>query len=255
MLLAIDAGNTHIVLGAFEGAQLRAHWRLSTHRDRPADEYGVLLRQLFALASLPHPAVDAAILSSVVPPLTPVLEQTIERYFGVRPLVVEPGIRTGMPILYESPQEVGADRIVNGIAAYARTQGPTLVVDFGTATTFDAISARGEYLGGAIAPGLGIAAEALFARTARLPRVEVKRPPRLVGRSTVQALQSGLFYGYVSLVEGIVRRMREEMGGGVKVIATGGLAETIGAALDCVDEIDPLLTLEGLRLLHERNRA
>jgi type III pantothenate kinase len=255
MLLALDAGNTHIVVGAFEGSQLRAHWRLSTQRDRPADEYGVLLRHLFTLAPLPHQAVDAAILSCVVPPLTPVLERAVERYFGARALLVEPGIRTGMPILYENPQEVGADRIVNGIAAYARTQGPTLVVDFGTATTFDAISARGEYLGGAIAPGLGVSAEALFARTARLPRVEVRQPPRLIGRNTVLALQSGLFYGYVALVEGMVRRLREEMGGEVRVIATGGHAETLGPALECVDEIDPLLTLEGLRLLYERTRA
>lgn len=255
MLLVIDAGNTQIVFGVYEGQNLRAHWRLSTQRERPADEYGALLRHLFEIASLPTGEVDAAILSSVVPPLTPVLEQTIERYFSSRPLLVEPGIRTGMPILYENPQEVGADRIVNGVAAYARTQGATLVVDFGTATTFDAISARGEYLGGAIAPGIGIAAEALFARAARLPRVEVRRPPRLIGRNTVHSLQSGLFYGYVALVEGMVRRMKEELGGEAKVIATGGLVDILAPALECVDQVDPLLTLEGLRILYECNAA
>jgi type III pantothenate kinase len=253
VLLAIDAGNTNIVLGVYEGPRLRAHWRLTTHRERTADEYGVLCRQLLALTTLRVEDIDAAILSSVVPPLTPVLEQMTERYFGRRPLLVEPGIRTGMPILYENPQEVGADRIVNAVAAYARTQGPTLVVDFGTATTFDAISARGEYLGGAIAPGLGISAEALFARAARLPRVEIRRPPHLVGRNTVHSLQSGLYYGYLGLVEGMVRRMRQEMEPKTRVIATGGLAEVLGPDLECVDAIDPLLTLEGLRLLYERN--
>jgi len=253
VLLAIDAGNTNIVLGVYEGPRLRGHWRLTTHRERTADEYGVLCRQLLALTTLRVEDIDAAILSSVVPPLTPVLEQMAERYFGRRPLLVEPGIRTGMPILYENPQEVGADRIVNAVAAYARTQGPTLVVDFGTATTFDAISARGEYLGGAIAPGLGVSAEALFARAARLPRVEIRRPPHLVGRNTVHSLQSGLYYGYLGLVEGMVRRMRQEMEPKTRVIATGGLAEVLGPDLECVDAIDLLLTLEGLRLLYERN--
>ena len=253
MLLAIDAGNTHIVLGVFEGSALRAHWRLATQRERPADEYGALCRHLFTLAGIAAESIDAAILSSVVPPLTPVLEQMVQRFFSRKPLLVEPGIRTGMPILYENPQEVGADRIVNGVAAYARTQRATIVVDFGTATTFDAISARGEYLGGAIAPGIGISAEALFARAARLPRVEVRRPPRLIGRNTVHSLQSGLFFGTVALVEGMLRRIKEELGGEVKVIATGGLAEVLGEALESVDIVDPLLTLQGLRLLHERN--
>jgi len=255
MLLVIDAGNTHVVVGVFDGATLRAHWRLSTQRERPADEYGSLLRHLFSLAGLRSEDVDASILSSVVPPLTAVLEQMAERFFGCRPLLVEPGIRTGMPILYENPQEVGADRIVNGVAAYARTRCATLVVDFGTATTFDAISARGEYLGGAIAPGIGISAEALFARAARLPRVEVRRPPHLIGRNTVHSLQSGLFHGYLALVDGMVRRMKEELDGEAKVIATGGLAEVLGPDLECVDDVDPLLTLQGLRLLHERNRT
>lgn len=255
MLLVIDAGNTHIAFGVYDGARLRAHWRLSTQRERPADEYGALLRHLFDLASLPTGGVDSSILSSVVPPLTPVLEQMVERYFGRRPVVVEPGIRTGMPILYDNPQEVGADRIVNGVAAYARTQGATIVVDFGTATTFDAISARGEYLGGAIAPGIGISAEALFARAARLPRVEVRRPERLIGRNTVHSLQSGLFHGTMAMVEGMVRRMKEELGGDAKVIVTGGLADVLGPELECVDSVDPLLTLEGLRLIFERNRA
>ncbi|MEE9219118.1 MAG: type III pantothenate kinase [Acidobacteriota bacterium] len=253
MLLVIDVGNTQIALGVFDATRLHAHWRLSTDRERTADEYGVLCRQLFELAPIEFGDIHASILSSVVPPLTPVLAEMSARYFGRAPLVVEPGIKTGMPILYDNPQEVGADRIVNAVAAYTRTRSSTLVVDFGTATTFDAISARGEYVGGAIAPGLAVSAEALFARAARLPRVEVRRPPHLIGRNTVQSLQAGLFYGYRSLVEGMVHRMRREMDSDTKVIATGGLCEIVASELECVDIVDPLLTLEGLRLIFERN--
>ncbi|MCZ6779772.1 MAG: type III pantothenate kinase [Acidobacteria bacterium] len=255
MLFVADAGNTQIALGVYEGSELRTHWRLATDRERTADEYGALCRQLFAASTVAVDSVHAAILSSVVPPLTPTLSDMIESVFGVRPIHVEPGIRTGMPILYENPQEVGADRIVNAVAGFARTHCATIVVDFGTATTFDVISARGEYVGGTIAPGPGISSEALFARAARLPRVEIRRPPQVIGRNTVHSLQSGLYFGYRSLVEGMVRRLRAEMDPGTKVIATGGLCEVVAGGLECVDIIDPLLTLEGLRMLHEKNSA
>ena len=255
MLLVMDVGNTNTVLGVYDGPRLLAHWRLTTVRDRTVDEYGILARNLLSLASIDAAAIDAIIIASVVPPLYGVLEGMALSYFRLRPLFVEPGVKTGMPILYDNPQEVGADRIVNGVAAYERVKGAVIVVDFGTATTFDAITAKGEYLGGAIAPGLAIAAEALFQRAARLPRVDIRKPAKVVGRNTIHSLQSGLFYGYIGLVGGILARMRAEVGEPVRTIGTGGLSVPLHEELaGLLDEVDPDLTLEGLRILHERNR-
>jgi type III pantothenate kinase len=255
MLLVMDVGNTNTVLGVYDGTRLVAHWRLTTVRDRTVDEYGILARNLLSLAAIDAKAIDGLIIASVVPPLDSVLESMSRAYFQLQPLFVVPGIKTGMPILYENPHEVGADRIVNGVAAYDRLQTAVIVVDFGTATTFDAISARGEYLGGAIAPGLSISAEALFQRAARLPRVDVRRPPSVIGRNTTHSLQSGLFHGYISLVRGILDRMREEMGEKVRSIGTGGLAVPLEVELRSIlDDLDPNLTLEGLRILYDRNR-
>jgi type III pantothenate kinase len=255
MLLVMDVGNTNTVLGVYDGTRLVAHWRLTTVRDRTVDEYGILARNLLSLAAIDSKAIDGLIIASVVPPLDSVLESMSRTYFQLQPLFVAPGIKTGMPILYENPHEVGADRIVNGVAAYERFKTALIVVDFGTATTFDAISARGEYLGGAIAPGLSISAEALFQRAARLPRVDVRRPPTVIGRNTIHSLQSGLVHGYISLVQGILDRMREEMGEKVRSIGTGGLAVPLEAELrSLLDDLDPNLTLEGLRILYDRNR-
>lgn len=255
MLLVMDVGNSNTVLGVYDRTRLLAHWRLTTVRDRTVDEYGVLARNLFSLAAIEPRSIDGLIIASVVPPLNGVLEEMARDYFHLKPLFVEPGIKTGMPILYENPQEVGADRIVNGVAAYERFKAAVIVVDFGTATTFDAISSRGEYLGGAIAPGLSIGAEALFQRAARLPRVDIRRPPRVVGRNTTHSVQSGLFHGYVGLVSGLLGRMRDEMGEPVRSIGTGGLAAPLEAELrSLLDDLDPNLTLEGLRLIYDRNR-
>ena len=255
MLLVMDVGNTNTVLGVYEGTRLVAHWRLTTVRDRTVDEYGILARTLLSLAAIEVGAIQDIIIASVVPPLNSVLEAMARSYFHLAPLWVEPGIKTGMPILYENPQEVGADRIVNGVAAYEKYREAVIVADFGTATTFDAISAKGEYLGGAIAPGLSISAEALFERAARLPRVDIRRPPRVIGRNTTHSLQAGLFHGYIALVRGILERMREEMGGTVRTIGTGGLVVALEADLKSVlDDLDPNLTLEGLRIIHDRNR-
>lgn len=257
MLMVMDVGNTSTVLGIFDDRKLVAHWRLTTVRNRTVDEYGILVRNLLSIAEIDVSRVHDLIIASVVPPLNSVLEQMALSYFDVRPMFVEPGIKTGMPILYDNPQEVGADRIVNGVAAFERCHSAVIVVDFGTATTFDAISSRGEYLGGAIAPGLAISAEALFQRAARLPRVDIRRPPKVVGRNTIQSLQSGLVYGYLGLVGGILDRMKEEMSDQepVRTIGTGGLAAPIEMELQpLLDEIVPDLTLEGLRILHERNQ-
>jgi type III pantothenate kinase len=255
MLLVMDVGNTNTVLGVYDHTRLVAHWRLTTVRDRTVDEYGILARNLLALAGIDAAAIDGLIIASVVPPLDGVLEAMAQSYFRLKPLFVEPGVKTGMPILYDNPQEVGADRIVNGVAAYERCKSAVVVVDFGTATTFDAISSRGEYLGGAIAPGLSIAAEALFQRAARLPRVDIRRPPRVIGRNTTHSMQSGLFFGYIGLVRDILTRMREELGGPTRTLGTGGLSQALQSELQgLLDEVDPNLTLEGLRLLYERNR-
>jgi type III pantothenate kinase len=254
MLLAIDIGNTNIVLGLFRGKELVHHWRVGTRRDGTADEYGILLKNLFEVAGTSPSAVAGVIIASVVPPLQPVFEEMAQNYFKVPALVVGPGIKSGMPILYDNPREVGADRIVNAVAAYETYGGPAIVVDFGTATTFDAISARGEYLGGVIAPGIGISAEALFERAAKLPRVDIVRPKAVIGKNTVGSMQAGLFYGYLGLVDGIVHRMIKEMEREPAVVGTGGFAHLILAESETVQQIDPLLSLKGLQILYERNR-
>jgi len=253
MLLTIDVGNTNTVLGIFEGTTLRAHWRLTTRREQTPDEYGILVRSLFAASDLEPSGVDAVALASVVPPLTPVLVDLSRQYLGRAPLVVGPGVKTGMPILYEPPGDVGADRIVNGVAAFAAWGGPVIVVDFGTATTFDVITRRGEYAGGVICPGIGISADALFQRAARLPRVDVRHPGKVVGRSTVTSMQSGLYFGYAAMCEGLVAMIRAEIGEPARVVATGGLAETLASDIPSIEAVDPVLTLTGLRLIWERN--
>ncbi len=255
MLLVMDVGNTNTVLGVYRGAELVHHWRLASLWDRTVDELGVLVRELFTLAELTPKDIDAMVIASVVPPLAPSLAGMARKYFGMDALFIEPGVKTGMPILYENPQEVGADRIANGVAAHARYGGPVLVVDFGTATTIDAISAKGEYLGGVIAPGVQISSEALFQRAARLPRVEIRRPDKVIGRNTVQSMQSGLFFGYLGLIEGLLSRLREELDLEARVVATGGLAPVFAQEFDGFDSVDPFLTLEGLRLIYLRNRG
>jgi type III pantothenate kinase len=253
MLLAIDVGNTNIVYGLFDGPKLVHQFRVESGRGRTADEYAVVLRQLIAMHGIAPEEVESAIVASVVPALTDPMVQLVKRGFGKDALVVGPGIRTGMSILYENPREVGADRIVNAVAAYERHKSGVIVVDFGTATTFDCITPKGEYLGGVIAPGIQISADALFSRAAKLPRVEVAKPPKVVGRNTLHSMQSGIVFGYVGLVDGLVDRIVAELGYSCAVMATGGLAPLIAPLSRTIKEVDDVLTLVGLRILHERN--
>lgn len=255
MLLVVDVGNTNIVLGVYDDKKLIGHWRISTDRVRTTDEYGVLIMNLFFHDRTVNVSdIDAIIISSVVPPLMPTLERVCLRYFNVKPIIVGPGTKTGMAIKYDNPREVGADRIVNAVAAYDKYGGPIIVIDFGTATTYCAILANGDYIGGAIAPGIQISAEALFQRAAKLPRIEVRNPGHVICCNTETSMQSGVLFGYVGQVEGIVARMKAELKADAKVIATGGLAQLINAETDVIDHIEPMLTLEGLRLLYERNK-
>jgi len=259
MLLALDVGNTNTKLGLYrlhgKSPELAAHWRLTTHRAQTVDEYGALFVNLFQMKGMDPTQVTHIIISSVVPPVESTLRHMCEAYFHIEPLFVEPGIKTGMPVLVDNPTELGADRLADSIAAYERYGGPCIVVDFGTATKFEVISERGEYLGGVIAPGLGLSADALFSRAARLSRVDIKRPPKVIGTNTVTHLQSGLYYGYIGLVDGILDRIVAELGVKPRVIASGGLAHLIAEDSRYISEIDDMLTLNGLLILFERNRT
>jgi len=254
MLLAIDVGNTNTVFGLFRGEELLETWRIATRRDLTKDEYGVLLRGFFSMSGRALEEVQSIVLASVVPPTIHALAGMCEKYFKRKPLIVGPGIKTGISIFYDNPREVGADRIVNAVAAFEKYKEGVIVVDFGTATTFDCVSGKGEYLGGVIAPGIMISVEALFQSASKLPRVEITRPKQVIGKNTVSSMQSGILFGYVGLVDGIVERIKREYRTPPRVIATGGLAGLIAEESVSIEHVDDNLTLEGLRILHYRNR-
>ncbi len=256
MLLVIDVGNTNVVAGVFDGKELKVHWRFSTDRSKTADEFGIMLRSMFDYSDVAMDKINSIIISSVVPPVLIPLCRMCERYFAIKPMVVGPGIKNGISIRYDNPREVGADRIVNAVAAfhkYSHLNKPMIILDFGTANTFCALLPTGEYLGGAIAPGIGISTEALFQRAAKLPRIELIKPKNVICRNTVSSMQAGAIYGFVGQTEGIVSHMKKELGGDVFVIATGGFANTMAAESDCIDVVEPFLTLDGLRILYEKN--
>jgi type III pantothenate kinase len=254
MLLGIDIGNSNIVLGAFEGSKLLHHWRLPSRQQSTSDEFAITLRSLFDLVGLKPEQVSDSIISCVVPPLVPIFERACTKLFDRGPLVVGPGIRTGMPIRVDNPREVGADRIVNSVCAYELLGGPVIAIDFGTATSFDCISRAGEFVGGVIFPGMQVALEALVSRASKLSTVEIVRPPNVIGRNTTHSLQSGMLFGYAGIVDTMVSRMRAELGEDARVIATGGLAHLIASEAETIERVEPYLTLEGLRLIFERNR-
>ena len=254
MLLAIDIGNTNVVLGVFEGERLRESWRIGTKASITADEYAVIVKDLFAFSGIDFGQIDGIIISTVVPPLLSIMTEMSRKYFKIEPLVVTSELKTGITLSYENPREIGADRIVNAAAAFRLYGGPLIIIDFGTATTFCAVTANGEYLGGAITPGVKISAEALYQRAAKLPRVELTRPRTIIGRDTVSAMQAGILYGYAGLVDGIVERMKKELSPDARVIATGGLAELVTPEAKSAIEVRPNLTLEGLRFIFDANR-
>lgn len=256
MLLAVDIGNTNIVFGLFEGEDIKSHWRIGTDKSKTSDEFGILFRHLLNNKEIDVKSVEGAAVSCVVPTMLATISEAIENYFYARPLIIAPGVKTGMPVLYHNPKEVGADRVVNGVAAFERQRGKrggVIVVDFGTATTFDCISEKGEYLGGVITPGLIISAEALYQEASNLPRVEIRKPPNVIGKSTVESIQSGLVHGYAGLVDSIVEKIKTEMGSVAGVISTGGIAKFIASESKTIECADEFLTLRGLRLIHERN--
>jgi|CXWL01.1.fsa_nt_gi type III pantothenate kinase len=255
LLIMVDVGNTNVVFGVQRGDVLAETFRLSTAPERTADEYGALLLPLFARAEIDPAAAEGVVISSVVPPLNLTLDRLARRYFGVAPLFIGPGVRTGMPIRYDNTAEVGADRIVNAVAARELYGAPVVVVDFGTATTFDLVNAAGEYIGGIIAPGIGISAEALFSHASRLYRVDIKRPAQLIARTTAGAMQAGIYYGYIGLVDGILRRLQDELPGLRTVVATGGQAELVASGSELIREVNASLTLVGLKLIYEKNRG
>ena len=254
MILAVDVGNTNTVLGVYDEGTRKVDWRISTDKDKTSDEYGILFKSLFSFGGISLEQITGIIISSVVPPVVTVLQRTAERFFNLEPLIVGPGIKTGLNIKVDNPREVGADRIVNAVAAYHLYGGPLIIVDFGTATTFCAISEDGDYLGGVIAPGIGISIEALFEKAAKLPRVEIVRPERVIGKDTVSSMQSGIVFGFVGQVDGIVRRMKSEFRLPPMVLATGGFASLIARESETIKEVNTLLTLEGLRIIHHMNR-